>query len=645
MSFLNLSLGELLGIAGAISAAVVALYLLDRSKRKLIVSTLRFWTGVDVRTQFQHRRRIQQPWSLLLELISLFLLVAAIAGPRLGLIDNSGRDHVLILDTSAWMGSQNARGQTLLDEARQSALAYLKALPKRDRAMLVRADALATPATAFESDHQVVENAIRQSQPGASALNLAQAFEFAQRAQKLQSRRAGEIVFAGAGRVPEEQATLAALPSNLRILPVSMPRENVGIRKVGLRRSPGQPDVWDIFVVVRNYGVREHDVDLALQFAQSPAGEKLLRLKPGAEEQAAFAYKTRAAGYLEARLNVKDALPQDDRALIELPAQASLRVAVYSEQPELLRALVAANPQVQATFETPERYSPDVKADVVVLDHFAPAAAPRAGSLWIEPPVRGSPIPVGGQRANVRLEKWRDDTELGEGLRTQDVVLESAETFEPASGDIVVAEAAAGPLVVARENKSGKMVAMGFNPGRAPMKYQLAAPLLMANILRWMAPGAFRRWEVQASAVGTVRVEVEKGIDPASVRVLDENRRPLPFTLNGDTLQFFSGAPGEVSVQMGDRELVYSLTLPDVAEAAWTPPAGVRRGVPRAPLESAAATDLWPWLALFGGLGLLIDWLLYGRNRVLRARSSRMAAPLSVRIGMRGGRRPERKAS
>ena len=104
MSFLNLGLGELLGLAGAISAGVVALYLLDRSKRKQVVSTLRFWADADVRTQLKHRRRIQQPWSLLLEIISLLLLLLAIAGPRLGVIDASGRDHVLILDTSAWMG-------------------------------------------------------------------------------------------------------------------------------------------------------------------------------------------------------------------------------------------------------------------------------------------------------------------------------------------------------------------------------------------------------------------------------------------------------------------------------------------------------------------------------------------------------------
>src|SRR6266478_3953412 len=144
MNFLNLGLGELLGIAGAISAGVVALYLLDRSKRRQVVATLRFWTSADVRTQLKHRRRIQQPWSLVLELVSLALLLAAIAGPRLGLIDGGGRDHVVILDTSAWMGAR-ARQGSLMDEAKASARAYVRSLSRRDRVMLVRADALATP--------------------------------------------------------------------------------------------------------------------------------------------------------------------------------------------------------------------------------------------------------------------------------------------------------------------------------------------------------------------------------------------------------------------------------------------------------------------------------------------------------------------
>src|SRR5262244_1474103 len=120
MSFLNLSLAELLGIAGAISAGVVALYLLDRSKRKQSVATLRFWSAADVRTELKHRRRIQQPWSLVLQLASLVLLLTAIAGPQLGVFDSSGRDHVVILDTSAWMGARVGQG-TLLDQAKANA--------------------------------------------------------------------------------------------------------------------------------------------------------------------------------------------------------------------------------------------------------------------------------------------------------------------------------------------------------------------------------------------------------------------------------------------------------------------------------------------------------------------------------------------
>jgi hypothetical protein len=164
------------------------------------------------------------------------------------------------------------------------------------------------------------------------------------------------------------------------------------------------------------------------------------------------------------------------------------------------------------------------------------------------------------------------------------------------------------------------------------MKYQLATPLLLANLMRWMAPGAFHRWEVQASSIGTVDVAVEKGTAVNSIRILDENNRPLPFTIRDNTLQFFSGAPGTVRVLMGDREMVYSLALPDLGDTTWKPPARVRIGIPRGVALAASTPQIWPWLALLGGLGLLADWLLYGRSRALRLKPSSIAQPLSSRI-------------
>ncbi len=624
MSFLNLSLGELLGLAGAISAGIVALYLLDRSRRRQLVATLRFWTQADVRTELKHRRRIQQPWSLLLQVLSMVLLLLAIAGPHFGGDESAFRDHVVLLDTSAWMGARTRTG-TLMDEARAAARAYIRSLPARDRVMIVRADALATPVTPFEADRAVLERAIRESQPGASALNLQQAIEFAQRAQRLQSQRAGEIVYAGAARVPGEEAAPVQAPPNLRVLAVNAPQENTGLRKIGLRRSPADPDTWNIFVSVKNYGLRPHDVQLALQFGGAPAGSKAMTLKPGAEEQATFEYKTKVAGYLEARLLPEDSFPQDNRALIELPARQALRVVVYSAEPRLLRALIASNPQVSARFEPPERFDPQAKADIFVLDRFIPPARPRADSIWIEPPALGSPIPVRETKTGITLEHWRPETQLGAGLHTRNARIESGEILSAAPGDIVVAEAAGGPLVVARPSEP-KIAVLGFEPLRSSMKYELATPLLMGNLMRWMAPETFRRWDVQAGTVGTVTVALDPAADRSSVRVVTEDQRALPFTIEGDTLRFFAGSPGTVRVLAGDRETVYSLTLPDVGEAAWKPPPGVRRGIPRAAEASDTGIDVWPWLALGGGAGLLIDWLLFGRSRALRLRAARLAA-------------------
>ncbi len=39
------------------------------------------------------------------------------------------------------------------------------------------------------------------------------------------------------------------------------------------------------------------------------------------------------------------------------------------------------------------------------------------------------------------------------------------------------------------------LVVIGFQPLKTSMKYELATLLLIANILHWMSPETFRRWE------------------------------------------------------------------------------------------------------------------------------------------------------
>jgi hypothetical protein len=622
MSLLNLSVAEFAAIFSTVTAVLVTLYLLDRSRRRLTAATLRFWKASASSLRQTHKRRIQQPWSLILQLVSIALLLLAIGELVLGSRDR-GRDHVLILDTSAWMGARTGHG-TLMDEARASALAYVRSLPHADRVLLIRADGLATPAGVLDSNRGAVEQAIRSSRPGSSALNLQQAFDFARQFQRLHTTRPGEIVFAGAGRVGADEP-VTDLPANLRVLSVTALVDNLGLRKIGLKRSDEDPSVWQVFVAVRNYGATGRTAPVELRFGGALVGARALALAPNSDQETTFRLRTQAAGLLEARIRANDALPEDDRAALELPSQRPARVVVFSSEPSLLRPVLTANPHVQAEFHPPSEWKKDVQADVLVFDGFAPSPAPTTPSIYLDPPARDSPVRVRSTVAKATLKSWNPEHELGAGLRTKDIEIESGSVFTPEPQDIAVASIEAGPVIVARPGSNGspKLVVFGFHPVRSKMRYELATPLVFANVLRWMHPDVFRRWELNAGVPGAVAAELGKGVDASAVSVTEESGLPVPYTIDGDRLRFFAGSPGNVRVVEGDREIVYSLTLPGVGETAWAIPKGTHRGVPARNPADNKLIDLWPWLAALGGLGLLTEWMLYGRGqrrvRVVRA--------------------------
>lgn len=627
MYFLNLSLAQFLALAGAVSIPTVLLYLLSRARRKQVVATLRFWVAAEQPAVVQRRKRIQQPLSLILQLASMLLLLLAIAQVRLGTPLATPRNHVLILDTSAWMSARNTaeRRRTLMDDARDKALQYLKSVPASDRVMLVRADGLATPATSFETDRTKLERAIAQSEPAATALNLDQALAFAQHEQALSPYRAGEIVYIGPGRVAGEQ-TQAAPPRNLRVLSISDSIENCGLRKIAVRRSGTDLDVWDIYASVRNYGSAPKVLTLELRFGGGPAGARRLTVPPGSEREVTFAYRTRAAGMLEATLLPHDGFPADDEAAVELPAEPSLAVTVYSDEPDLLRPIVTAISRVHATFRSVGEYHADGNGELVILDRFHPPQPPAGNAIWIEPPAEASPVPVRETLENVPFDHWCSGNALCAGLRTKDLRLTSTYVFESAPDDIKIGQVQSGPVIVARADQY-KTVVFGFHPALSDLRYELATPLLFGNILRWMAPELFRRSSAAAGSAGMVTVQLDADVHPEDVRVFEQDGTSLPFTTRGQTLRFFSGTPGTVRVQAGDRETVYSLTLPEMWDAKWQAPAGVKRGLPGFRPGPAISRDLWEALALLGGLGLLAEWLLFGRAE---GRVRRLTARLAV---------------
>ncbi len=626
MQFLNLSLGEFLTIFGAIAAVSVALYLLDRNRRRQVVATLRFWTEPGEPAPVTRRRKIQQPLSLFLQLLGMALLLLALAQFQLGGRQNARRDHVIVLDTSAWMGASlpatgvNGGNLTLMDSARANALGWLRAVPSGDRVMLIRADALATPITAWETDRKVVARAVLESTPGVTALNLSQSLEFARQMQLASGSTAGEISYIGPGRISTREANNMSMPDlpSFRVINVDdKDVENVGLRSMGARRSTTTPGVWDVLIRARNYGRRSKQVSVTLTYGHAPEGVRPIELAPGAEKEVSFPVRTAAAGLLEARLYPKDAFGADNYVALELPELRSLHVTVYSDQPELIRPALASDPRITAVFKPTLDY--ETKADgLTILHRFRPETAVEGNALWIDPPGYKPAWPMKTRVKTPTGLSWTPDQPLTAGLRTRDLQIDSTTIFappdKPSTKDFVVASSDQGPVIVAHESPDGKTrsVLIGFDPFSGGMRFELSTPLLLANALRWVAPDVFRDVDVGAQSAGPVAMALAN--DNRDVQVLTDNGGSLPFNVRERSVQFFAGQPERVRVIAGNSERVYSLTLPELWDLKWTAPATARHGLPSWKDSIHRVTDMWPYLAILGAALLILEWVIWGRS-------------------------------
>lgn len=552
MFFLNLALGQLLMLAGAASAITVALYLLDRSRRRQIVSTLRFFPREAVTQDKARRRHIQQPISLLLQLAGILLLLLAVAQPRFGSPFQKTNYEVLLLDTSSWMGARDG-DHTVMDTARARANEWLARLPAADRVMLLRADGLATPATAFEVDRQNIRRAIAASQAGSTALDINGAMAAARQALTHRGS-SGEIVYIGAARIRADQG-MAPQVSNLRVITVPSPTENAGLKRISVKPSTTEPGAWDVLVSVRNYGSRRRAVAVAMGFDGAPAGGERITLEPGADHDLQFPLRTRQAGLLEARISPGDAFPADDQAELAVPAVPQLPVIVYTDRAATLRPLLAANPRLKSEFRTRAQYRPDDRAPVI-LDHFRPTPLPQSNAIFILP---------------------------------------------GAANDVVMS---AGPP---------KTAILRFDPGLPGARFELSTPLQFAKVLRWIEPETFRDSGHSVEATGNVTVPIDGG-GGDNISVRHENGAAVPFAIENGTLRFFAGSPETVVVSIDGRETGYQFTLPEMWDTVWNPPATAIRGLP--PQHYAAdQRELWPWLALLGAACLIAEWLLFAQNR------------------------------
>jgi len=185
----------------------------------------------------------------------------------------------------------------------------------------------------------------------------------------------------------------------------------------------------------------------------------------------------------------------DKNAWYVLQGRVQHRVLLVSSAGYFLRTALALEPSVKLQVVAPRAYIPslDRSYDLVVFDGVLPSTMPTTSALLIGPPAgRVRQIRFGGQRAvGTAVEPVSGSLAAGllQDANLGDVHVARARTATFPGWLQSVATAGSLPLIAAGDSGSARLAVVTFNPKEADWPLRVSFPLVLQNLLRYLAPG------------------------------------------------------------------------------------------------------------------------------------------------------------
>lgn len=504
MSFAALPLWAVLSAMGVTLAAVVAIYLLRRTPRPLVVSNVDFWMRAAQSARPRVFASLKIPWlALLVSALVALTMVVLIGDPRFG--EGVRGTTVIVVDAGRSMGALDATGRRRIDRAMDEVRRWVERSTIAGEVAIVRAGmrpSILLPVTEHAAD---LEAAMRAGEgptvdDGPSdlraAIALADAIVLAR--STAAARGANGAAVQGQILLATDQDVALEPRAPLVTLPVGAAAETVAITSFSARRVPEAVGEYVVRLEVTNFSsrsarlravVRDHEVEIL---------SEQLEIAPWAREVlGASGFSSRRAELTATLADLdlgggRDGLSSDDQAAAVVEGLDATRVLLVTEGDRYLEAALATHPGLDVEVLEPSGITAASTAslaryDVVVLDgaRLPPGVAHRA--LVVFGPVGSELASAARPLSSPPITGVLASHPVLEGLSFEGVTVSRARPLAERLGDQVLLRSRGAALALARESRDARLVVFGFDTTDTNLVERETFPLLIHAALRWVA--------------------------------------------------------------------------------------------------------------------------------------------------------------
>jgi Ca-activated chloride channel family protein len=615
---------------------IIIMYLLKLRRTELIVSSVFLWRrmvrDIEANSPWQKLRR---NLLLFLQLIFLITLIITLARPFTWIEGLGGNAAILILDTSASMAATDV-SPSRLEAAKEQTRQVVESLPDSARVTILTAGQKARVMVASSLDRREIFRAIDNISQGIGTSDLATALQLASAIAARQPETQIIVLSDGGVTLPERMNVKGIL----KYLPIGTRSENQAISLLTLEAAPGGGSLT-AFVQVTNYGDSQAARRLAIYADGQLFNVYDLEIPPGQERAVLVEGISSSTSLVEAQLdkgeNIKDDLALDDRVFSVYRQAQQTRVSLVSQGNLFLEKALSLFPGLKVTFVRPGELTTFPESDLTIFDSYTPLTEtlPIGNLLFIGPlqstnyfTVTGkidSPAPVPAEVSHPLLENISLD-----GVHILDATRINLPEW---ARQVILGKNGSdyAPLLFNGEVEGRRVAVLTFNLHHSDLPLQIAFPILLANMIYWLAPGSGNELPTQVTPgsavtflvplVGTQNQDLSKAVairpDGSSLllevvdnRIVfaDTNQLGIYEIRWGDTTDQHTNpsmieqfAVNLFTPQESDTKPVQQLSITGVEMARGTA------------TSQRVHREWWRSVALIALALLMVEWLVYQR--------------------------------
>jgi len=601
---------------------IVAMYLLKLRREERTVSSTFLWQrltrDVEANAPWQ---RLRRNLLLLLQLLLLLLLALALARPFFRTTGIAGRNLIVILDRSASMGATDV-SPTRLEAAKRQAINLIDQLPDGGRATIIAAGGQMEVPAAATTDRRQLRDAITSIDlRNGGGSDLAQALTLAAALSSRDADSEVAIISDGNVKIPPE----IKMPATVRYFAIGQRKDNLAVSAMSLQPSAaGQT----LFAQATNYGPTPVSRRMDIYLDGSLFSAYNLALDPGRDQSVVVEVPAQVR-VAEVRLapSPDDGLPLDDRAWAVSTIGEGTTVRIVGSGNRFLETGLGLLPSVKVTLvpsSTTTFTETTAQIPVTILDGVVPPTLPPGNLFFIAPPRSTEFFSVTGQIDFPALRPAPGEEPLLHNVRLSDVSVLRSVKLVPGAWARVVVAGDGGSQLLAGERDGRRVVVLAFDLHKSDLPLQIAFPLLLSNIIGYLAPGSGAE-AAQLAPGQPIAMPVDASVNDVRVIRPDGATMAVPVQ-NGQAIYADTDALGayQVEQRQGERLLSrrrYAVDLFAPDESKIAPQAELN--VPQVSgLQQATTSDqvgrqeFWRWLAALALIVLVIEWLIYQRNGI-----------------------------